>query len=146
VIETPEAQCLGVHTFRYAFMPCTSREFVDGTCLRAAYEHNHPLVTHPVGGRGAGGLPPSGSFVTVPAGLILTALKRGEENHATTYVRVWNPTDGAIEGSMTYFRDIAAAGVAGLGEEGRGELPVEGRSVGISVAPRQILTVALALA
>ena len=145
VIETPQAQCLGTHTFRYAFMPCSATDFAGGLCFRAAYEHNNPLVAYPAARYSGGSLPLYGSFVEIPEGLILTALKRGEENMDHTYIRVWNPGEKTVEGELAYFREIASAYQAGLDEEPRGELPVQGRGVGISVAPKQILTIQLAL-
>ncbi len=146
VIETPEAQCLGTHTFKYAFMPCGAEEFSEGLCFRTAYEHNNPLIAHPITRHSGGTLPLAGSFVSVPEGLILTALKRGEENRDHTYIRVWNPGEETVEGALAYFRDVARAYETGLDEEPRGELPVQGRNVRISVAPKQILTVQLMLA
>lgn len=140
-IETPDAQCLGTQTFRYAFMPCSEREFSEGACFRAAYEHNNELITHPVKKHRDGSLPPTCSFLRVPDGLILSALKRGEENQDRTYIRVWNPGNERVEGALTYFRDIASASTAGLDETARDKLHCEVRNVTISVAPKQILTV-----
>lgn len=141
-IETPDAQCLGTQKFEYAFMPHTEDDFSNGECCKEAYSHNNDLRVYPM--KECIEEPPKTfSFLQIPDGLILSSVKRGEEDFHRTYVRVWNPGTKPVEGDLTYFRDLRSAYKTGLDELRIEELPCKGNKVKISAKPKEILTVEL---
>lgn len=84
--ETPEAQCQGTHTFRYALLPHAGR-WTDGDLTREALAFQVPLVAVPVG-RHEGSLPPSLSFLRC-SGAVVSALKPAESGDGFV-LRIYN--------------------------------------------------------
>ncbi|MGQ9515087.1 MAG: alpha-mannosidase [Thermoproteota archaeon] len=123
-IATPEAQCLGVHTFEYAVVPHR------GSWEKAFHEaHNFidPIRTIGVNPR-EGNLPSELSWIGVePSTLVISAVKIAEQEDGIV-VRVYNPTDSTIEGRLKTFHKIASAHLTNLNEEkiGDAELDEEG--------------------
>ncbi len=94
---TPEAQCPGLHRFRYAFLPHPA-VWPDriGLIHRAAESVLHPVRVHP-GRRDE--LPPERSFLDIPPELALSAFKEGE-NGDGIILRVYNPGPERLEGTI----------------------------------------------
>jgi len=142
-ILTPEAQCIGTQTFQYSFMPHTEEDFIDGDCFEDAYAHNSGLIAYPSRPLKDDSKEQRFSFLSVPEGLVLSAVKRGTEIPDRMYVRVWNPGTEAVKGDLFYFKDLSTAYRVGLNEERRSELFTDGKTVDLSVAPKEILTIEL---
>ncbi len=142
-LPTPEAQCLGQHTFRYALVPH------QGGWLRAqmwqhAAAEKAPLraVATDLSGSGAH---TRLSFLQVePTELVVTCVKKAEREEALT-VRCYNISEHPISGRVSAYRPIERAELLNLNEEPTEELSVSGGGdVELADVPgRRILTLAL---
>jgi len=85
------------------------------------------------------------SFVAVsPSTLILSAVKRAEDNGADVVVRLYNPTEKDTEGTLTSFFALASAELTNLAEERGEDLPVVGgQTVHFPVGRYQVITIRL---
>ncbi len=162
-LPTPEAQCLGLHTFEYALVPHAGdwqSIYRDAYTFRAPVyvrrgterEGTIPNPTDPmVWGRIrlkpldlSGDLPSEGSFLTLePETLVLSAVKRGERQECLV-VRFYNPTGEAVQATVRLFCPILAAEELNLAEEPQRALAVEGgRAVRLTVGAWQARTVGM---
>lgn len=142
---TPEAQCPGEHTFRYAFIPHSRADFEAYGAVNAQIE---AFLLPPRSWR-RGGEPPAslGDFGLAlrPAALVVSALKPAEDGRGVI-LRLYNPTDAAIEASLQSARAMGAAWRTQLNERDLEPLrPAGGRAMHFTAAPRQIVSLRLAL-
>ena len=143
--ETPDAQCLGTHIFRYAVLTHAEEEIRDHRLLNKECEQFHyPLL--PVRRKNQDGLELSGSFLQgVSDELVLSALKQTEDG-AGYVVRVYNTGTAQRETSVTFYRPVREAWVSRLDEDRVQKIPVSGSvAVPIVVRPRGIATVRVIL-
>lgn len=163
----PEAQCLGRHTFELALYPHPgdwqlvyppAHSFHTPLYARRGDEQEGFLPGHVWPERSpvvepspaalkkqdlSGSLPGELSFLTLqPETLLLSAVKRSEQGDSLI-ARFYNPTGEAVTATLTLFCPIKRAQAVKLNEEPEAELPVEGASVTIPVAGKQVRTVAL---
>jgi alpha-mannosidase len=164
-LPTPEAQCLGTHTFEYALVPHSgdwrtiyrdAYTFRAPVHLRRGTEHEGyvptqaDLDTWGTIGLGAldlsGDLPAELSFLTFePETLALSAIKRAERSDRLI-VRFYNPTDEQVKATLHNFHPIRAAHEVDLNEKDLAELTVlAGHAVALLVDGRQVKTIALQL-
>ncbi len=139
--ETPEAQCLGRHSFRYAVAPHTLAESQKSPFLNEEAERFHaPLL--PVRRKNPAPMELEGSFLSTPSGeLVFSALKQSEDG-AGTIVRVWNPGPSAVESSLRFSRPVKEAWQARLDEQSVDRLEVRGDyEVPLRVGPHGTATV-----
>lgn len=134
---TPDAQCLGEHTFHFAVMS-TNGDWKQEQVWRQAHQFNVPLraVQCPF----AETLPAVRSFVTVePAELVVTAIKRAEDRE-TVVVRFYNITGETVETGR-----IEVPGATRLRRVTLNEEPEEawrdGEVLTLSVPPKRIVTI-----
>lgn len=138
--ETPEAQCPGRHTFRYALLTGGPADGPDGTLVARETERFHfPLL--PV--RRKNEIPSSvrSSFLGLSGvGLTLSAVKEAEDGRGLI-VRFY-ATGTAFPGQVISFGfPVAEAYEAKLNEETIRPLPVEdGHAVACDVPPRGVVT------
>lgn len=95
-METPEAQCPGLHRFRYALIPYRGPWTV---AMPLANGYLSPVVSQPVGAHRAaraGGLSLGKWLAIEDDRVVLSTVKRAE-NGEGTIVRVFNPTDRYFE-------------------------------------------------
>jgi len=138
------SQSPGEHECRYAIYPHAGG-WVDADVPGEAEAFLLPLQPAQVGPHG-GDLPARHGFLNVePAALALSALKQSEDGQAWL-VRVFNPTETAVEGKLTFDRKVLAAELVTLDEENAGPAPTRGKSVVVSAGPKKILTVKAILA
>lgn len=153
-IATPEAQCLGTHTFRYA-VAVHKRDWREGGAMRLAHEHNVPMRVVPARRKDQkhppkASLPVHYSFLKVePADFFVTAIKRCEDRDSLI-VRFYNiqNTGQGIEtkGSVYLWHPPKEAYLTNLNEERKRRLRVSRNgSVQISTKAWQIVTVELVL-
>ncbi|MEM2885119.1 MAG: glycoside hydrolase family 38 C-terminal domain-containing protein [Thermoproteota archaeon] len=139
-IATPEAQCPGVHVFEYAVVPH------PGTwekAFREARNFNEPIRVI-AASPGPGDLPPELSWIGLqPDVLAVSAVKLAERGEGLL-VRVYNPTDSAVEGRLRTFRRPSRAQMANLNEEplGEAELDEEG-AVKLKLKPKAVASALL---
>jgi len=136
--EMELSQCPGRHEFRYLILPHAGR-WNDGNVPVEAERLAVPLQPAQAGAH-PGGLPRKMSFLSVePAGLLLSALKRGEDG-ASLVVRVYNPDDAAVYGALTLFHGAASVHLADLEENGIAPAPRDGNRVRFHAGPKKIVT------
>ncbi|MDO8685011.1 MAG: glycoside hydrolase family 38 C-terminal domain-containing protein, partial [Armatimonadota bacterium] len=114
-IKTPDAQCLGKHTFRYAVLPHAG-DWKKAQVWRHAHQHNvplRPIITsvHP------GRQPREKSFIRVePANLIVSALKKSDRD-GSLILRIYNTTGEDATASIKVGFPIKSGTLANLNEE-----------------------------
>jgi mannosylglycerate hydrolase len=144
--DTPDAQCPGVHTFRYALFPHASASGAahDNELNKVSEQFHLPFLS--VRRKNDGVLPVEGSFLTVlPERLVLSALKQSEEGSAIV-VRVYNPGVSEEEGEIHCARDVARASFSRLDEsEGADAEVIGGRVIPVRVPRSGIVTLRLEL-
>jgi alpha-mannosidase len=136
-ILTPDAQCLGMHTFDLALLEHEG-DWKQAQVWKQAHQFNVPLLAAqcpPDAARSA-----ARSFVIVePAGLVVTALKRAEDRDALV-VRFFNITDEAVAGARVAVPGAKRHRFVNLNEEPQ-EQWREGEGLLIDVGLKKIVTV-----
>jgi len=104
---TPDAQCLGVHAFRYGLLPYEDGP-VEGGVPTWAARFDTPPVTH-LTEPGSGNLPPRWSIVSLePETMILTALRKTEEDDRLL-LRFYSVARSPVHASIQFgFRAVEA--------------------------------------
>jgi alpha-mannosidase len=147
-IETPEAQCPGVSAYHYASLE-TDGTWEDGALWKQAWQFNVPLRAVQTGGASSvRPLPSSLSFISVePASLVVTAIKRSEDNPEQVILRFFNISDSALEGGTARLRGAVSAWYANLNEEPLALLATDedGGFHLRSIRPKEIVTLLVAL-
>jgi alpha-mannosidase len=135
-LPTPEAQCPGRHTFRYAL-------FVHPGDWRAAvrqaeaFQSDLRAVSAPAR---SGALPGSQSFVQVaPEALAVSAIKPPEEGEGLI-VRLWNVAAEPVTGTVRLWRPFLRAVRTDLAERTQEELARRSDEVSIPVGGREVIT------
>ena len=142
-LYTPEAQCLGAHTFEYALVPYAG-DYLSAGITALGRRYRTPLLTrqgvvdnHVPGGVG---LLEAGSNETV-----VSAIKRAEGT-GNLIVRLCNLSDKPVEERLTLGRPIRAAWRTDLLEQRIApiDIPAE-RQIDLSIGPHGIVTVEIEL-
>lgn len=141
-LPTPDAQCLGRHTFHYGFVPHRGSWEKAESYLQAD-EFNLPLLVQEMD-RQHGVLPLSQSFVSLqPSELVLTALKEAEAGDDLV-LRFYNIAEKEIQGRVRFFRPVEEAAFVNLYEEPLDEHPLKPEANGeilMTVPGRKVVTV-----
>ncbi len=134
--ETPEAQCLGTHTFKYAIFPHRAEEFETMESINEQCEKFHyPLLA--VRRKNTEELKLENSLLALsPKTTVLSAIKESEDAKAAI-VRWWNPTPKEVAASLEVNLPIKRAALAKLNEERVKELSIHS----IKTEPNEIMTV-----
>jgi alpha-mannosidase len=134
--ETPDAQCQGMHTFRYAFFPHGTGEVAVMEQLNEEAETFHlPLM--PVRRKNKEPMPLEMSFLSLSSKVAaLSAVKESEDQHGTI-VRWWNPTSERLFVSVATTIGSGEATLAKLNEESLTPCPL----TGIVTKPHSITTI-----
>jgi mannosylglycerate hydrolase len=138
--ETPDAQCPGLHRFRYAILPLPAGESVRGGLVNAESERFHaPLF--PVRRKNPVEAPWTRStFVCEPGRLTFSAFKEAEDGEALI-LRLYNTTDQQCEEIIRFTGRVAGAERARLDETPVSPLTVEeGSVIRIAAAPAEVVT------
>jgi mannosylglycerate hydrolase len=99
-IATPDAQCPGLHTFRYGLLPYRG-EASRSTLPQLAAEFDSPLVARPAPVQ-TGTLPPRHGFVSLePEELVLSAVKRSESGDRLV-LRCYNAASSKVSGRLRF--------------------------------------------
>jgi alpha-mannosidase len=138
--QTPDAQCLGKHTFHYAVAPHDGT-WQDRIIHREAHQHNVPCRVVQTTSH-QGDLPQELSFASAyPASLIISAIKRAESEDALI-VRVYNASDEETTGELRVFQKIVSAILTNLHEKQLEEItPNSEHTVTIQARPWEVKTV-----
>ena len=145
-IETPEAQCLGAHTYAYSLIPLTTKGRDDDWRGAIADAHHAVLPLRALTAEpSAGELPASASFLSLDApGVVVSAIKGAEDDRGLV-VRLYNPTDAPATGRLRLLRPVAVVERLNLDERAletlhSGQPTVE---VALDLAPHKIETLRL---
>ncbi|MCX8010692.1 MAG: glycosyl hydrolase-related protein, partial [Ignavibacteria bacterium] len=106
------SQCFGEHVYRLAFYP-HSKNWVEGNVYEEALNFNNTIRLFQIGKPNdiQANLPISNSFLKLePKDLIFSCLKKAENENGNNFIlRIYNPTDKDIEGSVTFSFNILKA-------------------------------------
>ena len=137
--EMELAQCIGKYEWTYAIYPHAG-DWRNGV-YEQAEDFNLPLEAAQAGPH-QGSLPKSLSFFEIAdAPMQLTALKRAEDRDNTFIVRMFNPTDETVSGTLKFFKEVKKAWLTNLNEERREELKPQGKEIPFSATKKKILTI-----
>ncbi|MGE5619981.1 MAG: alpha-mannosidase [Sphingomonadaceae bacterium] len=139
-VATPEAQMIGTHTFDYSIVP-----HAGGweQAIRQAHWFARPMRSHWTG-RHSGTFGGAGSFVDLsPRSLLLSAVKLAEDGSGDLIIRLYNPTEKPVEGSLSTLFPLASAELSNLGEDPGEDVPLDERALRFPVAAHQIVTLRL---
>lgn len=144
-IPTPDAQCIGEHTFCYA-VTMHKGNYVQGRVQRRAHEHNTPVVVSEVPADGEKKLPAALSFLSVePVNIFMTTLKKCEWRNSLI-VRFYNASDEPQTAILRPFCKPDGVYLTNMNEErlrgGRLKVATDG-SIAIPCDPYEIKTVEL---
>jgi len=93
------SQCLGTHTFKYAFMPYAGTVKTAGI-WQAAERFNHTVRVAQIGASTAGTSPLAHSFLEIEnSALHVSAVKKSEQGEGWV-VRLFNPTNSTQSGTI----------------------------------------------
>ncbi|MFH0991685.1 MAG: glycoside hydrolase family 38 C-terminal domain-containing protein [bacterium] len=136
--ETPDAQCLGTHTFEYAIVVTDSSEEMWTTILKEAELFSVPPI---VAARKNEQHMLEQSFLSVtPAEVQFSALKESEDGNGIV-LRLSNPVDKVIRTTARFYFPVTKISRAMLNETITGDLDVREGAVQISIQPYEIVTV-----
>ncbi|MBI4556334.1 MAG: hypothetical protein HY706_02005 [Candidatus Hydrogenedentes bacterium] len=137
--EMELAQCIGPHEWTYALYPHTG-DWTNGVFAEAE-DLNLPLEAAQAGPH-EGTLPKSLSFLELTGdNLQLTAFKRAEDRPESFVVRIFNPTDKAIIGTLKTHRPIQQAWLTNLNEDRQKPLQTNGGALTLKLGKKKIVTV-----
>lgn len=132
-------QCLRPFTSDYAICPYKGN-WNQGHVYEFANEFNLKLRLNQVG-RSMGNLPSTMSFITVePEQLVLSAVKKSSRNN-NLIVRVFNPMEDTVSGSIKFWKRIAEANLVDLNEKKISKADYDGNSVKVTAGKNKIVTI-----
>jgi alpha-mannosidase len=141
--EMKLSQCPGHHEFCYHIYPHAGR-WHEAEVTREAERLTAPLTPAQAGPH-RGDLPKQMSFMEVsPANLAMSALKRSEDGESLV-LRLYNPTEKRVDGTVTCFRPIRSAELVTLEEKPLRKLDAKGSFVRLRVDSRKIVSLRLSL-
>jgi len=90
-----------------------------------------------------GDLPQSMSFLDInPPQLVLSGVKLSESGDAMV-VRLFNPTETAIAGTLTSHQPIASASLCNMNEEPESDFTPNGNMLKVDVPKKRVITLVL---
>jgi alpha-mannosidase len=143
MIPTPEAQCIGLHTFQLgilSFAGDLSSFEVRGQS--AAFRVPPLSLQHSADSR----QPIANSLLEVIGHAVAVSATKKHEERDTLMVRLFNAGDEPTRATLRLGRSIAGAWQCALLEDRLTGVPFEGSTVEIPLAPHEIGTVEIALA
>ncbi len=137
------AQCIGKFEWSYALYPHAG-DWTNG-CYREAEAMNLPLEPAQAGPH-EGTLPKALSFLTLEGeNLQITALKQAEDRPGNYILRLFNPTENAVQGALILFKAFKEAWLTNMDEERKEQLQPKGNRLDLNVPKKKILTIEFAL-
>jgi len=137
--EMDLAQCPGRMEWTYALYPHAG-DWTNGV-FQQAEQLNLPLEAAQAGPH-KGKLPKSMSFLELEGdNLQLTAFKRAEDRPKSYIVRIFNPTDKTVKGTLKLFKPIKRAWLTNLNEERESQLVLRGDTLSLSIAKKRVATI-----
>lgn len=150
-VPTPEAQCLGVHTFHYSIISHKGN-WLTGESYLQAYQFKIPLefyipysVREVEKGEEQVSFPTRMSFIEIePKPLLISTIKKAEDRESLI-IRFWNIDEKKVSATISLFTPIKSAYLVNLNEERKKQLPLSknGKRIKLPVHGRQIVTIEL---
>ena len=136
---TPDSQCLGDHTYRFALLPHTGG-WADSDVVRLTREFITPLqAVESAPTRGT--LAPEHTFLAVDnQALAFSAVKQAESGKGLV-VRVWNPLDTPVKFRLSVGTGATKTRLLTLEEKPAGRATLKDGAVRLSAGPKQIVGV-----
>ena len=142
-MATPDAQCLGSHTYEIALVPFEGSWLAAGVAKTSDAWRVPPLS---IQGVEDGHIPGGPGLLEVKGdGVAVTAVKRHESKDSLV-IRMYGLGGDACQAALVLGRTPVAAWVVDLLEERREELDVVGSSVTVAIGAHRIVTVEVAFA
>lgn len=136
-------QCLRSFTFDYAICPYKG-DWNEGHIYRYANQFSLKLRLNQVG-RSQGSLPSSMSFIKIePEQLLLSAIKKSSRSDSLI-VRVFNPTENTVTGTISFWKPIEKVNLVNLNEKFISEASFMDNSARITVIKNKIMTLEVIL-
>jgi alpha-mannosidase len=136
--EMELAQCMGKFEWTYSIFPHAG-DWTNGV-YEQAEDLNLPLEAAQVGPH-KGTLPKSLSFLEVVGkNLQIAAFKRAEDRKGSYILRLFNPTDRPVHGTVKAHKAFKKAWLTNLNEDRRGALKPNGKNLKIKVGKKKIVT------
>jgi mannosylglycerate hydrolase len=150
---TPEGQCQGTHTFRFALVPHQGRP-LEGEVWRRAHEHHLAVQTVQMrhsakvadqnGGDGTGALPLTQSFLQLGGerhSFVLSALKKADSRDSIL-IRLFNASDVTGRTMLRWWQRIGEAYAVDLAENRLAPLVVtDEQEIAIEADGKKIVTI-----
>ncbi|MCE5199547.1 glycosyl hydrolase-related protein, partial [bacterium] len=138
-LETPEAQCIGTHSFEYALYP-HSGSWDSAQVWRQAHQHNIPLMVTQISAH-QGCLPACHTFLEIShTGLVVSSVKMAENCEDRVIVRLYNTTNNTIDDACIRLNGAKCAYLLNLNEEITGNVRYEDDAVVLSAGAKEIVT------
>jgi mannosylglycerate hydrolase len=140
------AQMLGKYNYRLAFVPCRG-SWHENKIPELAYRFNYSLRAVQSGSLN-GELGHQVSFLNVePSEIMVSAIKKPEnfDGSSTFIIRLYNPCDFVLNGTISLNRKIKSSTLLTLEEEHKATLDFNENSTGINLLPKKIITVKIEL-
>ena len=133
------AQSIGKHTTRYGLFVHENGWQTAGV-LQAAQAFSSPLRVAQIS-KQQGNLPCEKSFIELKGdNLVLNAFKKSEHGD-NAIVRIYNPTDEAIEGELIMGNEVSEAYFVNLNEERQNATTISGnRNIKLVIAAKKIVS------
>ncbi len=143
ITYTPEAQCPGMRTFRYAVIPHSAQDFFSYGYVNEQLEAFHLLMrASRRGGAPALDLAQFGMELS-PSSLVVSACKPAEDGRGFI-LRAYNPTAVGVRGELSSACALQSVSLTQLNEQNLQELKIENvKQAQFEVAPFQIISLRL---
>jgi len=137
-LPTPEAQCLGEHTFFYTLIPHQGN-WDDARISQITKQYKTKILTRQLENQ-SGNLPSSFSFIQLEGKYLEVSAIKKNEFEDKLLIRVYNPTNRETTGKIKLGFDIHKVYLGKLDESYREELPYS-NGVEIELKPKEIKTI-----
>ncbi len=146
-LPTPGAQCLGIHEFRFAFVPRAEPPSEAELCdLGRRFLAPPSVVVGTNGPAGSSPLGPRHSFLTLDCepkrALASSALKKPDDRDGVV-LRVFNPGDRPVEARMITARPLTAAFRTNLRDQRQQPAELKDGRLTLTLGPRKTATLEL---
>ncbi|MBI3962388.1 MAG: hypothetical protein HY335_06535, partial [Deinococcus sp.] len=139
---TPDAQCLGEHTYRLALYPFVG-EHDDAQLHQPAHEHNVPVLAAETT-RHSGTLPATASLVEIDAPHLVLSTLKGAEDREALILRLYNPTMQEQQGRIRLLRLPRTVVEVNLNEQPIGPATVDTAGyISLTMRPKGVRTLML---
>lgn len=130
----------GEVTTEYALVPLGPQgDDLPAALMREVDRYKAPFCSYTRLAAPGGTLPPQGRLIEVPAPLVLSTVKTGEDGRSLV-VRVFNPLARKVRATLRPALRVDSASRANLLEVPEVELPCAGGAIPLTLGPKQVLT------